>query len=101
MLCPAVFHVVFDSQYMKQMTYVYCLFCMYGQGLKQSTVMYVCVFSSHSFWTSSSLDVQAGVTQDFSSSHIVKSTDQPGKVTNPARGQLNTKNKYLPVPVSA
>ena len=27
----------------------------------------VCVFSSHSFWTSSSLDVPAGVTQDFSS----------------------------------
>ena len=24
----------------------------------------VCVFSSHSFWTSSSLDVQAGVTQE-------------------------------------
>ena len=29
------------------------------------TVLYcVCVFSSHSFWTSSSLDVQAGVTQE-------------------------------------
>ena len=27
----------------------------------------VCVFSSHSFWTSSSLDVPAGVTQYFSS----------------------------------
>ena len=27
----------------------------------------VCVFSSHSFWTSSSLDVPARVTQDFSS----------------------------------
>ena len=26
--------------------------------------MYVCVFSSHSFWTSSSLDVPAGVTQE-------------------------------------
>ena len=25
-------------------------------------VTYVCVFSSHSFWTSSSLDVPAGVT---------------------------------------
>ena len=25
---------------------------------------YVCVFSSHSFWTSSSLDVPAGVTQE-------------------------------------
>ena len=29
------------------------------------TVLYcVCVFSSHSFWTSSSLDVPAGVTQE-------------------------------------
>ena len=26
--------------------------------------MYVCVFSSHPFWTSSSLDVPAGVTQE-------------------------------------
>ena len=25
---------------------------------------YVCVFSSHSFWTSSSLDVPAGVTEE-------------------------------------
>ena len=28
------------------------------------SVMCVCVFSSHSFWTSSSLDVPAGVTQE-------------------------------------
>ena len=27
-------------------------------------LMCVCVFSSHSFWTSSSLDVPAGVTQE-------------------------------------
>ena len=26
--------------------------------------VYMCVFSSHSFWTSSSLDVPAGVTQE-------------------------------------
>ena len=26
--------------------------------------VFVCVFSSHSFWTSSSLDVPAGVTQE-------------------------------------
>ena len=26
-----------------------------------------------------------------------KSMDQPGKVANPARGQLNEKNEYLPV----
>ena len=45
-------------------TYVYVCVCMY-------VCMYVCmflcvcvVFSSHSFWTSSSLDVPAGVTQE-------------------------------------
>ena len=27
--------------------------------------------------------------------------DQPGKVANPARGQLNRENKYSPVPVCA
>ena len=29
-----------------------------------STIQCVCVFSSHPFWTSSSLDVPAGVTQE-------------------------------------
>ena len=27
--------------------------------------------------------------------------DQPGKVANPARGQLSKENKYFPVPVRA
>ena len=30
-----------------------------------------------------------------------KNMDQPGKVANPARDQLNRKNKYFPVPVCA
>ena len=30
-----------------------------------------------------------------------KSIDQPGKVANPARGQLNRENGYSPVPVCA
>ena len=30
-----------------------------------------------------------------------KSMDQPGKVVNPARGQLNSENEYFPVPVRA
>ena len=30
-----------------------------------------------------------------------KRKDQPGKVANPARGQLNTENEYFPVPVRA
>ena len=28
-----------------------------------------------------------------------ESIDQPGKVANPARGQLNRENEYFPVPV--
>ena len=31
---------------------------------RQRVCVCVCVFSSHSFWTSSSLDVPAGVTQE-------------------------------------
>ena len=30
-----------------------------------------------------------------------KSMDQPGKVANPARGQLNKENEYFPVSVRA
>ena len=30
-----------------------------------------------------------------------KSKGQPGKVANPARGQLNRENEYFPVPVRA
>ena len=36
------------------------------------------------------------------SSHIIQqSMDQPGKVANPARGQLISENEYSPVPVHA
>ena len=30
-----------------------------------------------------------------------KSMDRPGKIANPARGQLNRENEYFPVPVRA
>ena len=30
-----------------------------------------------------------------------KGKDQPGKVANPARGQLNRENEFFPVPVHA
>ena len=33
--------------------------------------------------------------------HIQQNMDQPGKVANPARGQLNRENEYSPVPVRA
>ena len=36
----------------------------YNVGEKPTVILCVCVFSSHSFWTSSSLDVPAGVTQE-------------------------------------
>ena len=36
----------------------------YSAGVDISLNVCVCVFSSHSFWTSSSLDVPAGVTQE-------------------------------------
>ena len=31
--------------------------------------------------------------------HIYQSMDQPVKVANPARGQLNRENEYFPDPV--
>ena len=36
----------------------------YNVGKKPTVVLFFFVFSSHSFWTSSSLDVPAGVTQE-------------------------------------
>ena len=36
----------------------------YNAGEKPTVIIYVCVFSSHLFWTLSSLDVPAGVTQE-------------------------------------
>ena len=63
------------------------------------------------------MDVPAGVTQEEGHTgflihlpsayvcmydhHIKQSMDQPGKVANPARGQLNVENEYSPVPVRA
>ena len=35
------------------------------------------------------------------SSHIAEHKDQPGKVANPARDQLNRENEFFPVPVRA
>ena len=37
---------------------------VYNYVLRRHPFMCVCVFSSHPFWTSSSLDVPAGVTQE-------------------------------------
>ena len=41
-------------------------------GIWSRSSVCVCVFSSHSFWTSSSLDVPAGVTQDLSSTFFLR-----------------------------
>ena len=49
---------LFSNEYRQQVLFLdFCyLFYLYYEC--------VCVFSSHSFWTSSSLDVPAGVTQE-------------------------------------
>ena len=47
-------------------------------GRKRTGIMYVCMYG-HTY---------------------SKSMDQPGNVASPARGQLNRKNKYCPVPRS-
>ena len=62
--------------------------------------------------TSNELDVQNGWEENthtnskYYSMYIYgitykQSMDQPGKVANPARGQLNRENEYFPVPVRA
>ena len=33
--------------------------------------------------------------------HLLQSMDQPGKVANPARGELDRENEYSPVPIRA
>ena len=48
-----------------------CGVCMKTRE-RVSVCVCVCVFSSNSFWTSSSLDVPAGVTQDFSSTFFLR-----------------------------
>ena len=54
---------------------------VYISTLSSALHMYVCIY----VW----------------SSHIAQSMDQPGKVANSVRGQLNRENEYSPVPVSA
>ena len=41
-----------------------CLIVIGGGARRRIIYYHVCVFSSHSFWTSKSLDVPAGVTQE-------------------------------------
>ena len=50
----------------------------HSRGRRLGVCVYVCMVITHS-----------------------KSKDQPGKVANPARGQLNRENEYFPVPVRA
>ena len=48
------------------------------------------------------LETFLGVCMCIYGHHIEQSMDQPGKVGNPARGQLNRENEYYsPVPVRA
>ena len=53
-----VLHLLRDS--LHKLSYLIVFFCVFGNLM----IVCVCVFSSHPFWTSSSLDVPAGVTQE-------------------------------------
>ena len=44
---------------------------LFSQNMQSHEKVCVCVFSSHSFWTSSSLDVPAGVTHEEGHSHCI------------------------------
>ena len=55
------------------------LVCMLERGHKRNPSSVVCMYG-HTY---------------------IKSMDQPGKVANPARGQLNRENEYFPVRVRA
>ena len=44
--------------------HTYCCTSKYVYSVSVIVCVFVCVFSSHLFWTSSSLDVLAGVTQE-------------------------------------
>ena len=61
----------------------------------------ICASLSHThYWYEvGMLKVPAGVC--IYGHHFIQSIDQPGKVDNPARGQLNTENEYFPVSVRA
>ena len=61
--------------------------------IRMSLEVYACVFSSHSFWTSSSLDVPAITYTE----EIAENGSTAGEVANPARGQLSREHKYCPV----
>ena len=57
---------ILQSIYLKEYQYKYSSTSTHSSIRAIYTInTYVCVFSSHPFWTSSSLDVPAGVTQDF------------------------------------
>ena len=60
--------------------------CMY-------VCIYVCMYVCMDGWMDGWMDGHT---------HIhAKSMDQPDKVANPARGQLNRENEHFPVPVRA
>ena len=73
--------------------------------LQYSTVKYILVqyiikyISRPHYYNNTVLTVVVGMYGH----HIYssKSTEQPGKIVNPARGQLNRGNEYFPVPVRA
>ena len=61
------------------------------------------LFSTHELMVLHSLGKIPVATTVLNGHHIVysKGKDQPGKVANPARGQLNRENYYFPAPIRA
>ena len=80
--------------------------CMRGILVDHSvTKQYCCSYDLALGWGvlySSFLLVNRRIRRELMYGHTYgKSMDQPGKVANPARGQLNRENEYFPVRVRA
>ena len=70
--------------------------CERGQG----NMHFPCSDDHEKGWQSYPIDPCSAMYLCMYGHHIWQSMDRPGKVANPARGQLNRKNGYFPFPVS-
>ena len=90
-----------------EQTYIYMRFCIDSvilsyQTCRISVHKYYLFYIKHSFNNSRIFYTVRGWTLVSVYGHTYsKSMDQPGKVANPARGQLNGENEFCPVPVRA
>ena len=61
--------------------------------------MYGSIYNCQRGWECCQLVSTSQLAMDTYGHTYSKSMDQPGKVANPARGQLNRENEYFPVRV--